>query len=363
MSWFASVLIGFVTAGVAAVSSGYVADAAVSWYHIPGHDGASAFFVVGMILLGCVVGLIIGIVSARFVGAGTVSGFLKGLGVALAIVLTIVGVGAGVSWSLADIPPEIDGEPLFLIVEGRLPLGETQSPASEPGDAYLQLGAMASGSNSVRTHVPGPLWKEDAKLVDGRWIVPGVVEVFTRRGRRLLTIALGPQRRESFIVPLPGKPGKAQQLWSEWLPRPRPDGQPPVNQLSYRFRVQSRLEPIRFESVGPFEIATIAGGFYQYGDHIVSNPYFRIRYRGQPYTIGGKESGTGNDTESDALVVSLTTFPSPQPALLASVKTADGHTPVYLLSEADGQPKAELVAQYNSIVELTENPLPSRFMS
>src|SRR5262245_60239259 len=98
MRWFASVLIGFITAGVAAVSSGYLAVAAVGWYHIPGHDGASAYFVVGMILLGCVGGLIIGFVSARLLGVGTVAGFLKGLGSALAIVLTLVGLGASVSW-------------------------------------------------------------------------------------------------------------------------------------------------------------------------------------------------------------------------------------------------------------------------
>ena len=37
----------------------------------------------------------------------------------------------------------------------------------------------------------GPLWIDDLRREDGRWIVPGVVEIFTSRGKKIVDVGVG----------------------------------------------------------------------------------------------------------------------------------------------------------------------------
>jgi hypothetical protein len=52
MHWFLSIFIGILTAVVGAIGAGFVANAAVDWYHITSREGASGYFVVFMGLVG-----------------------------------------------------------------------------------------------------------------------------------------------------------------------------------------------------------------------------------------------------------------------------------------------------------------------
>ena len=241
MSWLASLFVALLTGVLGIVCSGLVAIGAVDWYRIPAREGQSGYFVIFFGLLGGIAGLIIGIVSARIVGTTAPPGFFKGLGLAWGIVVAIAGGAALVSWNLADIPPKIADELLDLAVEIRLPVGET-NPASLTGDSYLTLGSVNPLNGVQRKSEQGKLEVSQAKLVDGRWVIPGSVGLFTTRGKPSITIELGGKSRGGFMVPMPARPRRTQDEWSEWLPRGRPGGEPwPDTESSFRFRVQRRV--------------------------------------------------------------------------------------------------------------------------
>jgi len=241
MSWLASIAVGLLTGGLALVCAGVVANACVGWYRVSSFEGASGYLVVGVALLGGIAGLVLGIVTSRLVAASAAPGFLKSLGWSCGIVALIAGIAAGLAWLLADIPPEVDGRELALDVEVRLPAGETVPPAAGAGDSYVALGAASGGT--LRKTQRGELSVAAARLEDGRWIVPGSVLVFTTRGRRILDVVIGGTTRAGFVVPLPRRPGRQFERWSDWLPHPRAGSPPwPASRPSYRFRVRP-IEP------------------------------------------------------------------------------------------------------------------------
>ena len=254
MSWFTSIFIAVLTGIAGAAASGYVAALAVDWYRISSREGGSGYFIILLGLVGLVVGLILGLVVSRKVAGGADPGFLKGLGYSLLSMLGTVAVIGGVARLQADVPPRLDGEELLLAVEVRWPEGHEKSPADEPGEWLLRL--SASSGRTIRVHKEGPLWKEDARLEDGRWVLPGAVEIFTSRGERILDVVPDGVIRSGFIIPLPAYPGTRELQWSDWFPHARA-GEPPLpDGHTYRFKVVPRSQPIRTEAFGPFEIRT-----------------------------------------------------------------------------------------------------------
>ena len=170
-------------------------------------------------------------------------------------------------------------------------------------------------------------------MVDGHWVVRGAAEVFTRRGKRFMAIALGSKYNEGFVVPLPANPGREYLQWSEWLPRWVPAGD--SSRLAYRFRVQRASEPMRTETVGPFEIDTVTWGFSSESKEghsfIASRDTFHVRYQGKPLDVGEP-------------IQMVATVPSTRPALLVNAAKSDAQNTLYLLSDVDGQVRVEAVA-------------------
>lgn len=280
MRWYSWVLVPLLTAFFSLFAAGFLAAMLVDWYQISSFEGGSGFFVVGIALLGFIAGLVIGVIAAVVVARRPQPGFLQavgyGWGAALAIVLVI---GGGARF-LADIPPELRGEALFLQVELRWPAGRPR-PVSGDG-AYTRLSSATA--SMVRTHEDGPLWLEDAREEDGRWIVPGAVPVFTQRGRRLLDVRIRDEQLAGFVVPLPGHPRADHESWSEWLPKYQPGAEPENGGFTYRFRVTRVSEPIRIVHAGPFEIGVIASRFYRLSDTegMAASSVFRVAHQGQP---------------------------------------------------------------------------------
>jgi hypothetical protein len=242
MSWFSSIVIALLTGVLGLVCAALVAATSASWYHVSSFEGKAGYFVVAIAFLGGVAGLILGLVTARVVAAGADPGFLKALGLAGGIALGLAGVGAGISWGLADIPPKIGGQYLDLAVEIRLPAGETNSPASVTGDSHLRLGSLFN--HTMRKSEMGELKIAEARYEDGRWIIPGTVHLFTTRGKRTL-MQTSEEAGGGFIVPLPAvRPGKKNEQWSGWEPQPRRGNLPwPDSRPSYRFRVVRQIPP------------------------------------------------------------------------------------------------------------------------
>jgi hypothetical protein len=281
MRWHTWVLAPLLTAFLGLFAAGTLAALLVDWYNVSSFEGGSGFFVVFIALFGWVAGLIVGLIAAVVVARRPAPGFLKavgyGWGASLAIVLVI---GAGARF-LADIPPELRGDELHLQVELRYPPGAPR-PENVQGGRLRLHSATAS---SVRKTKTGPLWFEDAREEDGRWIVPGAVHVFTQRGRRMLDIGIGDTQLAGFVVPLPGHPRTEHEAWSEWLPKDQPGVEPARGGLTYRFRVVRNSGPIRTVQAGPFEIGVVASEFFMTSgtEEMAARSLFRIAHKGQPF--------------------------------------------------------------------------------
>jgi hypothetical protein len=321
MKWIGSIVVAILTAILGMLAAGAVAGLLADWYRVSSFEGAAGFFVIGIAFAGLLASFVIGLVTSRVVAAKPNPGFAKALGWSCGVVLGILAAIAGVGRMLADIPPTIDGDTLYLQIELRWPATGGADPRTLPGAGYTRLGT--STGSIVRRQEDGPLFVDDARQEDGRWIVPGAVDVFTARGQRVLEVGIGDTRLGAFAVPLPGHPKRDQQTWSDWLPHARSGAAPLPDQFTYRFRVVRQSEPLRVEGAGPFEIGSSVRYFYnvQGTDRMAANSVFRIIYKGQP--VAGFENA-----ESVALVA------APKATLLVQADRPDG-TCHLLVDEGD----------------------------
>ncbi|MCL4205572.1 MAG: hypothetical protein KJ000_24085 [Pirellulaceae bacterium] len=235
MNWLVSFLVAVITGGLGLLSAGAVTAAYAEWYHVSNREGAAGYLIVGIAILGGMGGFLIGLVASRILGdAGLGRTFVCSAGLVLgsAALLTLA------FYLLADIPPRIDGAELRLEVEIKLPAGHAQPV----GEGSFTLGSVIR--HRQRASQAGELHLDQARLEDGRWIVPADVDLFTTRGLRAILAEVDGTRIAAFIIPLPGRPDPDHEQWSDWGPQPRGNQPPwPDSQPSYRFRVQRILPP------------------------------------------------------------------------------------------------------------------------
>jgi hypothetical protein len=244
-----------------------------------------------------------------------------------------------------------------VLVEVRWPEGQTV-PATDSLPRQIVLGSVNGETRIQRASTSGPLWLEDARLENGRWIVPGAVELFTERGKRSIEVRIGDSTVAGFILPIPRRPGREDLEWTPWYPNP-PAGSPPwpADKFSIRYKLQARDQPIRIQSVGPFEIATTAFGFTP-GERgpSASGAEFSIRYRGRPVELSAPESSPTEPMHIDAagVVVGST------PALMLRATDEQQIGYCYLVTAPDDSVRTALVGPCPSGVDadvLTSDPL------
>jgi hypothetical protein len=360
MSWILSVAVALLTAIVGLLASGWVANLVVGWYRISSFEGGSGYFVVGLALVGGIVGFIVGLAASRIVAAGASPGFLKAAGTSLGAMLALVGAVGGTARLLADVPPTIAGEALTLVVEVRWPPDRTESPAKEIGEStrgILTLGAVNRATHVRRKSVRGPFWLEDSRLVDGRWVTPGAVNLFTARGVRSLDIAIGDSSVAGYIVPLGGHPAERDLEWSEWLPRAR-DGAPPLpDGFRYRYRVQRVSAPVRTIPVGAFEVVMVDAWFH---DHYLNgrtvlgaSAAFEIRHGGKLVVLEGADPASGAAVRLER-VSAVATLPSTIPALLVRGEQEMREGYCFLVPADSAGARSELVSPCLSLAEASE---------
>jgi hypothetical protein len=246
MTWLYSFLIAVITSLLAATGAGFIGAACVDWYRVSTREGGDAYFVVGCVLFGAFCGFIGGFVLSRFFG----STFFGGLGTAAGALLVLEGIIALVAWGLADVPPKINGHELDLVVEIRLPAGADKPPVLEENQ-FLQFSSGGKGT-VPRAREIGTLDVAKARLVDGRWVVPGSVRIFTTREYRFLTVVLNEKDATGFQMLFPGHPGPQYAQWSTWQPDTGPADPWPSSRTSYRFRIQERIPVVEVPPPDPF---------------------------------------------------------------------------------------------------------------
>ncbi len=244
MTWLVSILVALISGLVGLFLAGFIANACVSWYHIPSREGESGYFVIFIALGGGIAGLILGFVAARMTAWNYEPGFGKELLGALSSVLLTAGVSALMCRVLADVPPKIDGCELQFEVEFRFPdtLGPESPPTAE-GDWQFTFASLSGRTR--RKYCEGTIQTTSARHENGHWIVPTQAKLFTERGSRSVTLSLRDATEVmGFMLPLPARPGTEFEQWSDWLPRQQASGQLwPADKMSCRFRVQKILLP------------------------------------------------------------------------------------------------------------------------
>ncbi len=237
MIWFSYFLLSILVAAIGLFCGGVIGSACIRWYRISSFEGKSGYFVVGMALLGAFVCFVVALITVFPLAPTDGVGWLKALACASLIGIGLSGGIYTVCWMLADIPPEIDGQPLRLEVEIKLPIGRTLTPADRSSGNSLRLYSVVRKTG--RKFEEGNLHLQHARLEEGRWIVPGSVELFTMRGSRSLIFNLGGAECMGYDIPLPARPTRIFLDWSQWGPRPKaPSPAWPETKHSYRFRVQ-----------------------------------------------------------------------------------------------------------------------------
>lgn len=325
--WLSSFLIALTTAAVGCLLAGYVAGRVVDWHRISSFEGQAGYFVVLVALAGLVGGFVVGLVVSRIAADG---GLPRAFAFSHLAVIGIILLSGGWARLVADVPPTLDDEELLLAVEIRWPQGRDLAPQDDNREWFVRLGSLSG--RTMRAHEPGPLWREDARQEDGRWIVPGAVEIFTSRGERVIDVLPEDLLGKGFIVPLPGHPGGKHLEWSEWLPRESADG------FSYRFRVVPQNRVIRTETHGGFEIGLVARHFWQQRDERgrtfwLANGQFEITHEGRPVSFGA----------SGGRVVSVATVNSPAPALLALVQVPQAEVQCLIVRSEGGEVRTERI--------------------
>jgi hypothetical protein len=241
MIWigYAAILVAISALGL--ILAGLLGAACVDWYQISSFEGKSGYFTVGIALLGAIIGLGTAIGTLAYLRPSHGPSLLHALAWASGLVGVCAVTASYLAWAYADIPPTIDGQRLRLDVELMLP---ADSPAPETGPSKSEqpmntLRIYSTERGTVRASREGTLDVANARLEQGRWIIPGNIELFTQRGTLSIHFQIGGQDLVGFLLPLPARPTRTAFEWTPWSPRPKPPAPPwPDSQPSYRVRVR-----------------------------------------------------------------------------------------------------------------------------
>lgn len=239
MRWPVSLLIGLITAIVTAVAGAFAADRGMGWHGVSDFEGQRGMTMVFVFVPLC---LVVGMVTGTWVArSGPPVGFVDGLsrlGLSLAISLGLVVATLGVAWVSADHAPSIDGKPLTLQWEMRLPPGYPVRDSLEANE--FRVGLVASSSDRAFTTVDFAGVTRDGDTIVVRGEGP-----INSTGMRSLSAnhgAFGANQPSQFVeLPLRPSPRREDMEWSEWLEMRRYmdlSEVPAAERVRVRYRVQ-----------------------------------------------------------------------------------------------------------------------------
>lgn len=191
MRWILYFFLSLPVAALGVAGGLWIGSRCVSWYRISSFEGGSGYFVIGIGLLGGMVGLITGLVTAGILGPQEGAGYLRAFFSAVGILVGLAVVTTGLCWVRADIPPQIDGRPLRIEVELRLPVGVTNSPVVGSGDSKLELTSLAHQTG--RASETGELRVKEARFEYRQTVEEVLAE---HRGEKINRLAAGVSARK-----------------------------------------------------------------------------------------------------------------------------------------------------------------------
>jgi hypothetical protein len=231
-------LLTALTSGVAGAVAAFFASAAGARAQgVSNFDGERGYLVVFVFVpLGFGLGLLVGGLTA-FVGRGRgLGGFARQAGLAVLITCALIGALGGLAVLAVDHPPSLEGRPLFLDFEVRVP-PEAGVPDDLKG-AEFQASLFATDSDNRYADVD--LDKVESR--EGRRVIPGSASLNSESDRRTLLVGVSGETSQVFDVRLPAAPRKEDTGWSAWArPRERLDGKPVAAAAAYEVRYRVRI--------------------------------------------------------------------------------------------------------------------------
>lgn len=319
MPWLASILLGLAIGAFGLVFGGYMANRAVPWLRISSFEGGSGYFVVAMALLGGLGGTLIGITTCRLAGSPGAAGAARGFGTAIGIVAAIITTLGTLAWAMREQEPLVDGQPINVAVELRLPMGQ---PRPEAPEGTLNYAALHSGYRTPKSRV-APFRFDEARLEGGHWIVPATVPIHVSEGRRVLSALLPDGETQYFDTPIPARPAALDADWSPWLPSYFGNRALPPEAIAFAIRyriVQRPAEPPPLQHVPPPEPPSVP----RPADDAPTEEWLGVIALAGPYEL-----------RRDA-AVALTGRPDLAPLLIARISDADpivARDAMYLVGE------------------------------
>ncbi len=210
-----TLLIAVLTGAVGAVLAVIGGDMTTRAHHVSNMEGGRAMLVLYAIApAGALLGIIVGVVMARSVPGPGFGAFAKAQGIALLLTSTVSVVVFGFALWRAPRPPELDGQSLTLEFEIRLPPGRAVPDST--GDFSVVLFSRGYGDDRRSADL-----KLDATTrSDARIVVPASAFLYTTTRQRFLIVNDLGDRHYWFDLPLPARPGRQAETWTDWWPRP-----------------------------------------------------------------------------------------------------------------------------------------------
>jgi len=188
--------------------------------------------------LGLIVGFVIGLVVAlRSRGTGF-GGFARAQGIALGIAVGVAAIVSGILFLAADHPPKLDGKPLALEFELKIPL--TLKLPAQPSVQTLHASLYANNRDNRYALL------DYGKIAsrDGYVFVPGKASLLSQTFNRDLLVSIESEGGASQFIKLKlrAKPRKEDEAWSDWITATERADLSPVPEAE-RIAVRYRVEP------------------------------------------------------------------------------------------------------------------------
>src|SRR6266496_866263 len=232
------IVISFLTAITGAVLSVVASLYLTELYHVSDFEGGRGMLIFfALAPLGLIVGFIIGLVVALRTRGRGFGGFAKAQGIALGIVVALTAIVSGVLYLAADHPPKLDGKPLALEFELKIPPA-LKVPA-QPSEQTLHASLYANN----RDNRYALLDYDKIASRDGYVFVLGKASLLSQTFNRDLFVSIeGEGGAGQFIkLKLRAKPRKEDEAWSDWITATERADLSPVpepERIAVRYRVQ-----------------------------------------------------------------------------------------------------------------------------
>jgi len=231
-----TLFVALISAIVAAVLAGYIADVASTAHHVSDIEGGRGWLILTCSVAGFLAGAVIGAITTRI----RVKTFASALLAAVLVDLVLAAVAAGVAFLSTDSAPKIDNHRLVLEFEVLLPPGQALPKGGADTLTVTVSGFVdqyrATLDQSKATQQPALSGVERA-----RFAVLGSVPITSQSEHRELMVKLGGEPEQEFVLKLPRSPRKEDEAWSEWIAPHYETASLPVakeREFAVRYRVQ-----------------------------------------------------------------------------------------------------------------------------